>query len=101
EAERQETDLQRAEREARAPDQGMRGRRMRVLRALIAAMTPAALTLALPIPAGAAEIVPLVQGLTFTVTSHVGLVSNRGSVPVADTEIVYSIEGMDASRMIL
>lgn len=46
-------------------------------------------------------LVPLVPGLAFTVTSHVGLVTNRGSVPVADTEIVYSIERADESRVTL
>jgi outer membrane protein OmpA-like peptidoglycan-associated protein len=46
-----------------------------------------------------ATVVPLVRGLTFTVTSHVGWQTNRGSVPVADTEIVYSVEAADASRV--
>ena len=46
-----------------------------------------------------ASVVPLVRGLTFTVTSHVGWQTNRGSVPVADTEIVYSVEAADASRV--
>lgn len=49
----------------------------------------------------ASNLIPLVPGLTFTVTSHVGLVTNRGSVPVADTEIVYSVEAADASRVTL
>jgi len=48
-----------------------------------------------------AAAVPLVPGLTFTVTSHVGLVTNRGSVPVADTEIVYTVAAADASRVTL
>jgi outer membrane protein OmpA-like peptidoglycan-associated protein len=52
-------------------------------------------------PAAPAEVVPLVPGLTFTVTSHVGLVSSSGSVPVADTEIVYSVGQADASRVVL
>ena len=76
-------------------------------RALLAMLTLAAgaMTSAALVPASqaatAASLVPLTPGLTFTVTSHVGLVTNRGSVPVADTEIVYSIETADASRVTL
>src|SRR6185437_672509 len=76
------------------------------------AMSLAALALAAPLPATAAaraadqlepaaKRVPLAQGLVFTVTSHVGLVTNRGSVPVADTEIVYSVAAADANRVTL
>jgi outer membrane protein OmpA-like peptidoglycan-associated protein len=75
-------------------------------------MSLAALALAAPLPATAAaraadqlepaaKRVPLAQGLVFTVTSHVGLVTNRGSVPVADTEIVYSVAAADANRVTL
>lgn len=48
-----------------------------------------------------ADIIAFGPGLTFTVTSHVGLVSNRGSLPVADTEIIYSVDSADASRVTL
>jgi outer membrane protein OmpA-like peptidoglycan-associated protein len=45
------------------------------------------------------ERVPLVPGLLFTTTSHAGLVASTGSVPVADTEIVYSVIGADDERV--
>jgi len=79
---------------------------------LAALMLAAAWVLAPALPASAAsrtgdqpqpatDLIPLAQGLAFTVTSHVGLVTNRGSVPVADTEIVYSVAAADASRVTL
>ncbi|HVS78528.1 MAG TPA: OmpA family protein [Steroidobacteraceae bacterium] len=85
------------------------GRAAAVVGALAGALAPMAAVPAAPMPAaaaiapggpsGSAPNIPLEQGLTFTVTSHVGLVSNRGSLPVADTEIVYSVESVDANRV--
>ncbi|HEX5460321.1 MAG TPA: OmpA family protein [Steroidobacteraceae bacterium] len=46
-------------------------------------------------------LIPLVRGLTFTVTSHAGWDTSRGSVPVADTELVYSVEATDAHQVTL
>lgn len=69
--------------------------------ALLAAQTPGVTASTAGQPTSAAGLVPLARGLTFTVTSHVGLVTNRGSVPIADTEIIYSVQGADASRVTL
>jgi outer membrane protein OmpA-like peptidoglycan-associated protein len=49
--------------------------------------------------AGFSEAVPLAQGLVFTTTSHAGLATTAGSVPIADTEAVYSIVGADDERI--
>ena len=81
------------------------GRRapVRALGGLLAAALAVTAVAAAP-PAGprpGERLVPFVPGLTFTVTSHVGLVSNRGSLPIADTEIIYSVERADASRVTL
>jgi len=43
--------------------------------------------------------VPLAAGLNFTITSHSGLVAGAGSVPIADTEIVYSVVDSDNDRI--
>jgi len=77
--------------------------------ARLAALGLASCALAAPIiiaagqtgaPPGA-DIVPLASGLVFTVTSHAGLVSSRGSVPIADTESVYSVADAGADKVIL
>src|SRR5258708_2166964 len=44
--------------------------------------------------------VPLSAGLIFTVTSHTALVAGTGSVPIADTEIVYAVVGSDENRIV-
>src|SRR5258708_1108186 len=44
--------------------------------------------------------VPLSAGLTFTITSHTALVAGTGSVPVADTEIVYAVVDSDENRIV-
>lgn len=51
------------------------------------------------VPAGAPEPVPLVKGLVFTTTAHAGLTTSAGSVPVADTEAVYSVVGTGDERI--
>lgn len=66
--------------------------------AVLAASLPAAAAPGTP-SASTADIVPLEPGLVFTVTSHAGLLSSHGSLPVADTEIVYSVDAVDASRV--
>jgi outer membrane protein OmpA-like peptidoglycan-associated protein len=43
--------------------------------------------------------VPLATGLNFTITAHGGLVAGTGSVPIADTEIVYSVVDSDNDRI--
>jgi hypothetical protein len=43
--------------------------------------------------------VPLDAGLNFTITSHAGLVAGAGSVPIADTEVVYSVVASDSDRI--
>lgn len=48
---------------------------------------------------GAAEAVLLTKGLTFTTTSHAGLATSAGSVPIADTEGVYTVVGGDDERV--
>jgi outer membrane protein OmpA-like peptidoglycan-associated protein len=84
-----------------APDWMAFGRRKAFgCSAVLAGLCALAATTAARAAAPAASV-PLVPGLAFTVTSHVGLVTNRGSVPVADTEIVYSVEQADARRVIL
>lgn len=50
-------------------------------------------------PARAASVVPLSQGLAFTSTQHMGLISSAGSVPIADTEAVYSVTGVQADKV--
>jgi outer membrane protein OmpA-like peptidoglycan-associated protein len=76
----------------------------------LAALTLAPVLLAAALPtastagarsASAPSIIPLEPGLTFTVTSHVGLVTNRGSLPIADTEIIYSVDAADAGGVTL
>ena len=49
--------------------------------------------------AAPSDAVPLVKGLVFTTTIHAGLTTSAGSVPVADTETVYSIAATDADRI--
>ena len=49
--------------------------------------------------AGATEAVPLVNGLVFTTTTHAGLTTGAGSVPVADVEAVYSLVGTSDDRI--
>lgn len=57
---------------------------------------------AAPASASTATSIPLAQGLVFTVTSHTGLeVFCRGSLPIADTEIVYSVKSVDATSVTL
>src|SRR6202047_882228 len=55
--------------------------------------------LAALVPARAASVVPLSQGLAFTSTQHMGLISSVGSVPIADTEAVYSVTGVQADKV--
>ncbi len=50
-------------------------------------------------PAEQTAVVPLAQDLVFTTTSHSALVAGDRSLPVADTEVVYSIETADADRI--
>ena len=50
-------------------------------------------------PAEQTAVVPLAQDLVFTTTSHSALVAGDQSLPVADTEVVYSIETADADRI--
>jgi outer membrane protein OmpA-like peptidoglycan-associated protein len=44
-------------------------------------------------------VIPLVRGLVFTTTLHASLVASTGSAPLADTEIVYSVERADSDRV--
>jgi len=50
-------------------------------------------------PALAATVVPLSNGLAFTTTDHVGIASSAGSVPIADTETVYSVTSVQPDKV--
>ncbi len=83
----------------RTPGAGLRRAGVLALSGMLA--PPSIAGLAASISAPAADLVPLAPGLAYTVTSHAGLRSSRGYVPIADTEIVYSVKSVDASQVAL
>jgi outer membrane protein OmpA-like peptidoglycan-associated protein len=72
-------------------------RRKGCLLTALAALLPVAMTGS---TVSSSVAVPLVRGLVFTTTSHAGLATAAGSVPVADTEAVYAIVGGDEDQVL-
>jgi outer membrane protein OmpA-like peptidoglycan-associated protein len=67
----------------------------RTLTILLAALP----LLAALVPARAASVVPLSQGLAFTSTQHMSLTSSAGSLAIADTEVVYSVTDVQPDKV--
>jgi len=70
------------------------------LRTALCLLTAMCLAQPVGVCARSSDTVAVVKGLVFTTTSHAGLTTGAGSVPVADTEGVYAVVGASDERIV-